>query len=49
MVNDINFNSKQYDTCKFAIKFIHLVIISSLFPLKFVQYLPTMCIAEKLE
>ena len=49
MINDINFNSKHYDTCKFAIQFIHLVIICSIFPLNFVQYLPTMCIAEKLE
>ena len=38
MINDINFNSKHYDTFKFAIKFIHLVIISIKICTIFVNY-----------
>ena len=37
VISHINFNSKQHDKCKVALKLIHLATISNLFPFKVEQ------------
>ena len=40
VVGHINFYSLQYDKCKSALKFIHLLLLFNLFPFEVVQKCP---------